>query len=109
MPFYFKTKFLSHWSYEKIFPSTWHNLVPFFQCHCLIKLFLQAQKPHFKIDVDFPIHANTDLLCGLMTVLRMQKPDHLPLITTFLLRLWDVLELQHFFCPLPKIKHLLDI
>lgn len=28
-------------------------------------LFLQVQKPHYKIDVDFPIHTNMHLLCGL--------------------------------------------
>lgn len=34
------------------------------------------------------------------------KPDHLPLITIFLLRLCDVLECQQFFSSRPKIKHL---
>lgn len=65
MHFYFKMTFLSHWSYEK--NPLWYNLVPLFAQD----LFVQAQKPHFKIDVDFPVHTNMHLLCSLMTVSRM--------------------------------------
>lgn len=73
MHLYFKMKFLSHWSYEKNSPHMIKfdaiSSVPLFAQD----LFLQAQKPHFKIDADFPIHTNMHLLCGLMTVSRMQN------------------------------------